>query len=75
VTWFANNYPGYPTPVIVKFSIGSFEVLDEKERVKKAVKSKEQKALESQQRLAKHKVKMAEAELKEAQAKLKRLKG
>lgn len=75
VTWFANNYPAYPAPVIVKFFIGSFEILDEKERVKKAIKSKEQKALESQQRLAKHKVKMAEMELKNAQDKLKKLKG
>jgi len=42
-TWFFNTYPQYPPPSIIKLGIGSIEILDETERVKKASKTKEEK--------------------------------
>src|SRR3954464_4028015 len=42
VTFFANHYPQYPTPKILKLTVGKTEVLDETERVA-SVKAKKQK--------------------------------
>lgn len=48
VSFFANNYPKYPAPVIVKMKVMESEVLDEKERLQKA-KEKKQKAEETRE--------------------------
>lgn len=48
VTFFANSYPEYPVPSILKMNIGSVEVLDEAERVAKA-KAKKKKDLETRE--------------------------
>ena len=36
ITWFANNYPNYPTPDLIKLTVTGIEVMDEKGRVEKA---------------------------------------
>lgn len=43
VTWFSNTYPEYPPPSILKFKIGSYEILNELERVLKVKKTKAEK--------------------------------
>ena len=43
VTWFASTYPNYPPPAIIKLSVGQFELLEEKGRVTKEIKTKEEK--------------------------------
>lgn len=47
ITWFANNYPKYPTLKLLKLTVSNVEVLDETERVNKA---KDKKAREEAER-------------------------
>ena len=69
VTFFANQYPQYPTPNVLKLSIGSVEVLDESERVAKA-KAKKQKDLETRElRSKKHALDTAKKQFEDAKSK------
>ncbi len=43
VTFFATNYPDYPRPTIVKLSANATEIIDEKERVDKAIARKKKR--------------------------------
>lgn len=75
VSFFANNYPEYPAPKLVKIGIGSIEILDESERVAKQKLAKEKTEAnyalwEKAQRL-----KRAEKELEDAKRAVKELKG
>lgn len=70
VTYFANNYPGYPVPKIVKLTITATEVIDETERVEKA-RLKKKQALEQRELLeAKRRLKAAEEAVEKAQQRL-----
>jgi hypothetical protein len=67
VTWFSNTYPNYPYPAIIKFKVGSYEILHEVERINKAIKTKEEK-------IALKKAKQAKYDLEYAQRNLERAK-
>lgn len=82
ITWFANNYPKYPTPELVKLTVTGFEVLDETKRVEKAKQKKikeeaERKKREAERRKAdaERELQNAERKLAEAKATIKKLKG
>jgi hypothetical protein len=74
ITWFANNYPQYPTLKLLKLSVGGVEVIDETERVNKAKVKKEREAILKEQAKAKRAIEKAEEDLKRAQENLNRLK-
>ncbi len=67
VTFFANHYPQYPTPKIIKMSIGSTEVIDETARVTAARDKKRKQEEEREVREAQYKLKQAEEDLQKAQ--------
>lgn len=73
VTWFANNYPQYGVPKIVKLTCTGIEVLDEKERVKKSQKAKAKRELEDQRQHNEIMKKHLLAKEKEIRAKLEQL--
>ena len=68
VSFFANNYPDFDPPVIVKMSVSETEVLDETERIKKQQekKRKQQEMREITQR--EWEFKRAKKELEDAKA-------
>lgn len=74
ITWFANNYPKYPTLELIKLTVTGLEVMDETARVKKAQEKKAKQEAKRKQRQAEYKLAEAERNLKEAQEVLKRLK-
>ncbi len=74
ITWFANAFPDYPIPDLIKLTVTGIEVIDETARVEKAKQKKlEEKARREKQR-AEYAIKEAERKLAEAQAKLNKLK-
>lgn len=74
VTWFSRNHPEYPMPVIIKIIANRAVVLDETERVKKAILSKQRTEIRREEESAKQSIKYAEEDLKRAQEKLEKLK-
>lgn len=74
VTWFAKNYPEYGVPDIIKITANQAVILNEAERVDKAIKSKEEKELKRQKEQAKIKLKAAEREFEKASENLRNLK-
>jgi len=74
VTWFTNNYPKYASPVIIKIIANKAIVLDETERVKKAIEKIEKKEAEYRKRQAEYELKRAKEDARIANDKLKRLK-
>jgi hypothetical protein len=74
VTFFATNYPGYPTPKIVKLVVTRVEEIDESERVRKSQERKEKRKMEAELRHREYELRLAEREVRDAQAKLDRLK-
>lgn len=73
VTFFANNYPKYPTPQLIVIKANELEILDETERVEKA---KQKKLKEVEQRKINEqewKIEQAQKDLKDAQDRLKKL--
>lgn len=73
VTWFAKNYPEFGIPDIIKLTANQAVVLNEAERVTKAIKSKEEKEIKRQKEQAKRKLKVAEDEFIKASRKLNEL--
>ena len=68
VTFFANHYPKYPPPKIIKLTVGDVEVIDETERLA-AMKLKKQKQKETQKvREAKQKLNKAKEDFENAKA-------
>ncbi|MFA5130592.1 MAG: hypothetical protein WC477_06830 [Patescibacteria group bacterium] len=53
VTYFANHFPSYPVPHVVRLVVGSVEVVDESERVSKVKRNKE--VADAKRNAAKHK--------------------
>lgn len=74
VTWFAKNYPEYGVPDIIKITANQAVILNEAERVDKAIKSKEEKELKRQKEQAKRKLKAAEDEFIRASENLRKIK-
>lgn len=74
ITWFANHYPDYPTPELIKLTVTSMEVMDEAERIKKAQERKLKAEQEREARNAKYELEQAQRNLDEAQARLNKLK-
>lgn len=70
VTWFSNTYPQYPPPAIIKLKVGSFEIMQETERVKKAIKSKEEKEAKRKANQAKRDLEYAKEKFDRAQQEL-----
>lgn len=63
VTFFANSYPQYPAPTILKLGITTVEVINETERIQKA-KEKKQKEEENRRiRDAQYRLEQAQREL------------
>jgi len=71
VTYFSQD-PKYPVPIIAKLKVDGYEVLDEKERVKKVLDKKKKEKEEREVRQAQSNLKSAEAALKRAQDELDR---
>lgn len=68
VSFFANNYPDYPPPVIVKMTVAESEILDETERLQK-IKERRQKMAETKELREKaSQLERAKAELEAAQS-------
>lgn len=74
VTWFANNFKEYPAPDLIKLTVGKIEVVDEGDRVKKAMDKKVREKASHEASQAKWQLERAEKEFKEAQARLNKLK-
>jgi hypothetical protein len=74
VTWFTKKYSNYPMPVIIKIIANEAIVLDESERVKKAIASKERAEARRKKAESEWKLKRAEEKLKEAVEEIKKLK-
>ena len=74
VTWWFTNHPKFGRPQIIKLTATGTEILDEEERLKKAVEKKETTKAKTKAMWAEHNLKCAEERLKEAQRELDRLK-
>ena len=74
ITFFANNYPKYPTPELIKLTVSGFEVIDETERVRKAKAKKEKKEAEAKSRKAKRDLEDAERKFNDAKRTLDKIK-
>ena len=75
ITWFANNYPNYPTPDLIKLTVTGIEVMDEKGRVEKAKQKKAEQEANRKKAQAERDLKNAEEELARATERVKQLKG
>jgi hypothetical protein len=73
VTFFTKNYPKFGRPEILKLEVASFSVIDEKDRVDKAIDKlkKEEQARNERNRL--NNIHYAKEKLKSAQNEIKRL--
>jgi len=74
ITWFANNYPKYPIPKLLKLTVSNVEVLDETERVNKAKARKAREDAERKKHNAEWEMEQAKKQLAELEAKIKKLK-
>lgn len=73
ITWFANNYPKFPTPDLIKLTVTGIEVIDETERVNKAIAKKKKELALAEERNAARKLVDAQKQLAEAQKNLSKL--
>jgi len=73
VTFWANNYPDYGVPDLVRFTVSGAEVIDESDRVKKAKEKKEKWQANQELRYRKHQLKTAQQKLAAAQAEIEKL--
>lgn len=74
ITWFANNFPDYPTPELIKLTVTGMEVIDETARIKKAQERKLKAEEQRKARKAKYELEQTQRNLEEAQARLNKLK-
>lgn len=70
VTFFANSYPEYQPPKILKIEVGTIEVIDEAERLAKAKERKVKARATRELRAKQHDLDRAQAELDRAKEKL-----
>jgi hypothetical protein len=74
VTWWANNYPDYGIPLIVKLTVSATEFIDESKRVEKAKKSREKKEIAYKIIRKQEEMKRLEEQIKNAEEDLNKLK-
>lgn len=74
ITWFANNFPEYPIPELIKLTVTQMEVMDETARVKKTQERKLKAEEAKKARRAKYELEQAQRNFEEAQARLNKLK-
>jgi hypothetical protein len=74
VTWWANNYPQYGVPSIVKLTISAIEVIDESKRVEKAKNSREKKEIAYKIIHKQEEMKRLQEQIKNAENNLNKLK-
>lgn len=70
ISYFYNNWPDYGVADLIEFSIGSFEIIDERDRVLGVKKKKEEKAKKYKIQARQRDVEMAKAKLEEAKKEL-----
>lgn len=73
VSFFAKNYPKYGVPIILKLIVDRMEVIDERERVEKALQEKKEKLKRAEIQQKKRELEQAKKNLKEAEQRLKKL--
>ena len=71
VTWWSREFPSYGVPDIVELHSTSGVILNEKERVNKAVKKIEEEKMASEIRNQLHQFELAQQRLNEAEHRLK----
>jgi hypothetical protein len=74
ITWFANHYPQFPTPSLIKLTVTEIEVIDESERIEKSKIRKATALAKRNELMAKRVLQHAERKLAAAQAEINRLK-
>lgn len=73
ISFFYNNWPDYDIADLVEFSVGSFEIIDERDRVLGVKKKKEEEARKYKIQARQREVEMAKAKLEEAKKELREL--
>lgn len=73
ISYFYNNWPDYGVADLIEFSIGSFEIINERDRVLGVKKKKEEEARKYKIQARQREVEMAKAKLEEAMNELKNL--
>lgn len=73
VTFFTKNYPKFGRPEILKLEIANFSVIDEKERVDKAIDKIKKEEEARRKRDRENSIHYAKEKLKSAQEEIKRL--
>jgi hypothetical protein len=74
VTWWSNNYPDYGIPELIELHCTNGIILEEKERVQKAIEKKKQDIINAEISHREWEIEQAQNQLKKAQKKLKELK-
>lgn len=75
VSYFANHYPEYPMPTILKMGVGAVEVINEAERVEKQKIKKQEAEERRKQRQAKRNLERAKKEFEDSKRRLELLNG
>lgn len=70
VSFFANNYKGYPPPELVCLHVGEIEVIDETERVEKAKRKKEAEEERREIAIREYNLQKAQQDLEDAKRRL-----
>ena len=73
VTWFANHHPKFPPPRLVRFVVGSVEVVDERDRLAKVQAAKAKAESRYKIRELQRRKKEIEAEQKRLEEELKEM--
>ncbi len=73
ISYFYNKWPEYGIADLVEFSIGSFEIIDERDRVLGVKKKKEEEARKYEVMARQREIEMAKAKLEEAKKELREL--
>jgi hypothetical protein len=74
VTFFANEYPQYPPPSIIKMTVTATEVIDETARIQAAIAKKKKQEEEYEVKEREHKLEDAKKALERAKKRLKEVK-
>ena len=75
ISFFANNYPNYDSPTLVKLVVGEIVEIDETDRIQKQQEKKKQAEAKRKAEEAAWRLQEAQRRLSEAQAEVSKLKG
>lgn len=75
VTFFANSYPQYPPPRIVKLGVSAIEIIDERDRIEKAKEKKQREKEKRELRRKQWELERAKKDYEDAQRRLAKYKG